>query len=178
MGSGSWHCSMRERDLGAEHMSLSCIHTSATDRMYPSGLSPQGAYHQPAGARAPSRHDACFVLACSFWACFNAFRLTVLLRSVCCADGWSDQQCSRFCGFISVRRSSFDDTHVHYGPGGTSNASAYGLQNGRVRCMLGHFAQAAYSASRANPYPTLSMGFAGGWCGRHDCRRRLEGAAG
>jgi len=43
-------------------MSLSCIHTSATDRMYPaSGLSPQGAYQQPAGARAPSRHDACFV---------------------------------------------------------------------------------------------------------------------
>jgi hypothetical protein len=25
---------------------------------------------------------------------------------------------------------------VHYGPGGTSNASAYGLQNGRVRNML------------------------------------------
>jgi hypothetical protein len=62
MGSGSWHCSMRERGLGAERMSLSCIHTSATDRMYPaSGLSPQGAYQQPAGARATSRHDACFV---------------------------------------------------------------------------------------------------------------------
>ena len=90
------------------------------------------------------------------------------------------ERCSIFWGLFLSRRSSYDDTHVHYGPGGTSNASAYGLQNGRVRNMLrSQVALLKLHTLKVEQSLTLSLGFAAGWkCGRHDCRRRLEGAAG
>jgi hypothetical protein len=50
------------------------------------------------------------------------------------------------CGVDVFIRTSYDDTHVHYGGGGASSAAAYGLQNARVSAVL---AQAACSANRA-----------------------------
>ena len=135
MGSGSWHCSVRGRNSGAERpcrayipvLRIAC--TQLQDflrREHINSLLVQGRLHG-------MTHALC---ACTFWACFHTVRVSVLLRFVCCADGWSDASGSRLWGFVLSHSASYDDTHVHYGPGGTSNASAYGLQNGRVRNML------------------------------------------